>query len=146
MVRFNDLRFSGCCTGRFNYIRVYRALRKPLHIRKFLGLALEDIDESLAYDLAFLLGISDSLERREKLCVGVDTYYPDAEMSVECIHHLIALVQAQQAVIDKNARQLIPDRFMQQCSDDRGINAAGEPQKYVLRSNLERVFVRCDPR
>jgi hypothetical protein len=51
-------------------------------------------------------------------------------------HDLLGFVQAQQAMVDEHARQLIADRAMQQRRRDRRIHAARQAQNHVLVTDL----------
>jgi len=59
----------------------------------------------------------------------------------ECRHHLIALAQTQQSMIDEYAGQLSADRLVQQRRQHGRIDAARQPQQHPLAAHL-----RADPR
>jgi hypothetical protein len=61
---------------------------------------------------------SGSLQRIEEPCLGVDADHLHAHVLRERFHHLVAFAQAQQAVIDEHADELLADRTMQQRADD----------------------------
>ena len=54
----------------------------------------------------------------------------------ERLHHLVALAEAQQAVIDEHAGELVADRAMQQRGDDGGIDAAGQAEQHLVAADL----------
>ena len=60
----------------------------------------------------------------------------DAEVASEHIHDHLAFVQAQQAMIDEYASQLITDGAMDQCSGNGGIDTAGETENNFIFANL----------
>ena len=51
-------------------------------------------------------------------------------------HDLVALTQAQQAMIDEHADQLCTDSPVQQRGDHGGVDAAGEPQQHLALADL----------
>ena len=83
------------------------------------------IDKGFADDLALSLGIGFSSEGGQESVLGVDANHLHAEMLGEGCHDLVALVLTQQAIVDKHAGELVANGLMQQCSDDRGVNATG---------------------
>ena len=65
--------------------------------------------------------------------------YPDhahAQTLGEDLHHLIALTQSQQSVIDEHAGQLLTDRPLQQRRHDRGVDAAREREQHAFATDL----------
>ena len=54
----------------------------------------------------------------------------------ERLHHLVAFAEAQQAVIDEHAGQLLADRTMQQRADDGRIDAAGQTEQHLVAPDL----------
>ena len=54
----------------------------------------------------------------------------------EGLHDLITFTVTQQAVVNKDASQLIANRFVQQCSNNRRINTARQTQQYFAGANL----------
>ena len=54
----------------------------------------------------------------------------------EGLHHLLRLVQAQQAVVDENAGELPADRLVDQRRGDRGIDAAGKAEDDFVAADL----------
>ena len=59
-----------------------------------------------------------------------------AQVLAEHIHHHLAFIKTQQAVIDKHARQLITDSTMNECRCDAAVNATREPQDHFFRTDL----------
>ena len=44
--------------------------------------------------------------------------------------------EAQQAVVDEHADELVADRLVQQRGDHRGIDAAGQPEQHFALAHL----------
>ena len=80
-------------------------------------------------DLALLFRIADACQGSEEALLGVDADHPHAQVFGESAHHLVALPQPQQAMVDENAHQLITNRSMQQGSDNRRVDTTGQPSK-----------------
>ena len=59
-----------------------------------------------------------------------------AKIALERVQHLLCFVLSQQTVIDEYARQLVADRFMNQCSRDGGIDAAGQAEQNLVVTNF----------
>src|SRR5439155_11465840 len=73
--------------------------------------SLEHVDEGVPDAAPLFLGILDARERREESLTRVHDAQVDPEVRPERALHLIPLVQAQQAVIDEDAREpLAQDR------------------------------------
>ena len=62
----------------------------------------------------------------EVAVLGVDVHEVDVELVAEGAHDLLGLVEAQHAVVDEDARELVADRAVQQRGDDAGVHAAGQ--------------------
>ena len=54
----------------------------------------------------------------------------------EGVHHLLRLVQAQQAVVDEHAGELLADRLVDQRRRHRGIDAAGQAEDHLFLADL----------
>ena len=54
----------------------------------------------------------------------------------EDAHDVVALVQAQQAVVDEHAGELVADGLVQQRGDHGGIHATGKPQQHLALPHL----------
>lgn len=83
-----------------------------------------------------LLRVRHALEVAHELFGGVDVDYPHAEVAAEGFHHLDRLVEAQQAVVDKHAGELVTDGTLDQRGSNAGIHAAREPENHFVRANL----------
>ncbi len=136
VVRFDRVRLLRFRPGRFDDVRVDRSLRQPLHVGELRRFALEDVDEDPADDLALLLRIGNARQRRQEFMARIDVDHFHAEVLRECMHHLLGLVQAQEAMVDEYAGEAIADRPMNERGGDRRIHAAGEPQQDVLAVRL----------
>ena len=55
----------------------------------------------------------------EEALLRVDADHAHAQVLGEGTHHLVALIEAQQPVVDEHAHQLCADRTVQQGGDDR---------------------------
>ena len=130
------MRLLGLGRGGFDHVRINRPLRQPAGVLDLGRLFLENVDENAADDLALLLRIGHALERREKPVLGVHADDLDPHVAREGLHHLIAFVQAQQAVVHENAGQLLADGAVQQRRDHGGIDAAGQTQDDFVLADL----------
>ena len=115
----------------------------PGQLRRLL---LEHFDEQPADDLALALGIGLALQRLEKALLCVDADDAHAHVLRERLHDLIAFVEAQQAVIDEYAGELIADRPMQQRADDGRIDAAGQAEQHAIAARPVRARARSSLR
>jgi hypothetical protein len=86
--------------------------------------------------LRFCSGIGDAFQVTHELAHGIDMDHLDAEVAGEGVHYLHAFVEAQQAVVDEDAGELVADRAMQQRGDHRGIDAAGQAEDHLLLADL----------
>ena len=73
------------------------------------GGLLEDADELAPNDLALLLGVAHSRERRQELLLGVHDDEVDTGGGHELLLDLLGLARAQQPVVDENAGELVTD-------------------------------------
>ena len=71
-------------------------------------------------------GSVDAGEQRQVALLGLDVHEVDVELVAEGVHDLLGLVEAQHAVVDEDARELVADRAVQQRRDDAGVHAAGQ--------------------
>jgi hypothetical protein len=132
VVRLDHVRIAVLGGRRLDHVGIDRALRQPLHALDLRGLAVEDLDEGAPDDLALALGIRHALELAQELALGAHADHLDAHVLREHLHHVIALVQAQQAVVDEHAGQLLADGAREQRGDHRGIDAAREPEQHLV--------------
>ncbi|CRM87606.1 hypothetical protein [Pseudomonas sp. 22 E 5] len=122
--------------SRLDHVRVDGALGEVLDVVQFVGLGIEHVDEGAADDLALFLWVAFARQVVEELVLGVGADHFDAHVLSEHGHHLLAFVQAQQAVVDEHARQLVADGFVQQRGNHGGVNAAGQAEQHVVGADL----------
>src|SRR5690606_24418998 len=136
VVRLDHVRLAGGGAGGFDHIGVDRALRQPAHVFELCGFGIENVYEGVADDLALLLRIGDACEAAEEDLLRIHSYDLHAHVPGESGHNLIALVLAQQAVIDEHAGELRAYGPVQQRRDHGGVDAAGQAQQYLVAANL----------
>ena len=102
-------------------------------------LALEDLDERGADDLALLFRIVDPGQSGEEQ-VGRRRRRPAAAAALEARLDLLRLVLPHHAVVDEDARQPVADRPMDQQRRDRGVDAAAQAADDASVADL-----RADP-
>jgi hypothetical protein len=83
--------------------------------------------------LRFCSGSADALQVAHETRRGVDMHDAHAEVAGKGAHHLLGLVEAQQAVIDEDAGQLVADRTVDQRRRHRGIDAARQTENRLRR-------------
>ena len=119
----------------FNHVGIDRTLSQIVDRADLLALFLKDADELLADDLALRLRIGDVLQARKEALLGVDTHEVDIPVFKRGLD-FVALVLAQQTVIDKDARELAADGLGQQRRRNRGVHAAGKRQQHLAVADL----------
>ena len=77
-------------------------------------------------------GSTDAVEGLEELLAGIDDAQIDAEVLLEDLAHQVGLAVAQQPGVDEDAGEPLAERALQQCRDDRGVDAAAEPADDAL--------------
>ena len=120
----------------FDDVRIERALRQEIRAAQALGLALEDLDEGAADDLALLLRVGDAGEPLEEKRRCVDADQRNIEVAAEQLDDLFGLARAQQAVVDEDAGQLLAYRLVQEQRGDRGIDPAREAADHPRAADL----------
>ena len=91
-----------------------------------MRLFVEHVDKRGADRLALFLGVGDAGELFEEQPARVTMDQRDVVMAAEEAHDLLRLARPQQAGVDKDAGQLVADRFVQQRRRNRGIDPTGE--------------------
>ena len=86
----------------------------------------EDLDELAADDLAFLLRVDDTGEGVEEAVGGVDVAEVDVEPSGHHVDDTLALLEAEQPVVDEDAGQLAADGAVHKRRRHRRVDSAGE--------------------
>src|SRR5690606_10572669 len=100
-----------------------------------LGL-LEGADELAADDLALGLRVADPGERVEELLTGVDGDEAHGGCGDVVLFDLAAFVLPQEPVIDEDADELVPDRFVNESSGDSRVDSTGETADDLARTDL----------
>ncbi|MCY1359310.1 hypothetical protein D9M69_458740 [compost metagenome] len=136
MVALDGGGLLGLGAARFHHVRVDRALRQPLGVGQFLGLGLEYLHELAADDLALLLGVGHTGQVAEELLGSVDVHDLGVQAAGEHLHHHLAFVQAQQAMIDEDAGELVADGAVDQRRGHRRIDAARQAQDHLFVADL----------
>ena len=119
----------------FDHVGVQRPLDEiggVLHVGCDL---LEHPDEGFADDLPLLLRVGHTFQGAEEPVLGLHVNEVHIERLLECLLHLGRLTLAEQAVIDKDAHQLVTDGPVHQCCGNRRIDAAGQPADNRLVAN-----------
>src|SRR6185295_7348698 len=101
-------------------------LREEFRAARLFRLGLEDIDEELADDLALGFGIADAFEAREEGAAGIDMDKRDVVGVAEKPDDLLRFALPHEAVVDKNAGQLLADRLMEENRGHGAVDAAGQ--------------------
>ena len=97
-------------------------------ILHLLGFFVKDFHEFLANDLPLLFWIRNTLQLAQEAISGINLDDLDAQVAAQGVHYLISLVLAQQAVINKDAGQLVANCLVDQNSRNAGVNPAGKAQ------------------
>ena len=125
---------------RLDDIRVNRALRQPAHIVQARRGTLKGIHEGRADGLALGFRIGEAGQRGEKGVTGIHRDQIEVQgvggAAGEGRLHLLALAEAQQAVIDENAGEAITDGPFDERRRDAGIDSAGEPEHHPIHTHL----------
>ena len=124
-----------------DHVGIERALcqkhrRAPQVLGNLLGGVFEDLDEGVADDLAFLLGLGHAGQAAQEQVRGIDGVEADVEMIAKGRLHLLPLAFAQQAVVDEDTGELVAQGLVQQHRRHRRIDPAGETQDHVLVADL----------
>ncbi len=122
--------------ARFDHVRVDGALRQPFGVGQLAGFGLEHLDEFAADDFALGFRVADAGQVAQELVCGVDADDFDAQILGEHVHHHVAFVQAQQAVVDEHAGQLVANGAVDQRGGDGGIDAAGQAENDFVAADL----------
>ena len=127
--------------ARLDHVRIDGALRQPLGALRagageLGGLLLEHRDELAADDLALGLGVAHAGQLAEEQLAGIDADHLGVQLADEHVHHHVAFVQPQQAVVDEDAGQLVADGAMDQRRGHRRIDAARQAEDHLLVAHL----------
>ena len=125
----------GAAEAGLDHVGIDRALREEIDRADLFRLFLEHADELLADDLALALGIGHAGELFKEAALGVHADKVDVPL-IECRLDLVALIEAHETMIDKNAGELRADGLGEQRRHDRRIHAAGERQQHAAGADL----------
>src|SRR4029077_20939073 len=128
VVRLDDVRLARARAGRLDHVGVDGALGEELDSLELVRLLVEHFDKRAADDLALLFRIGNAGEGLKKPRLGIDADDAYAEVLRESAHHLVALAQAQQAVIDEHARELPSNGTVEQGGYHGGVDTARQAQ------------------
>ena len=107
-----------------------------LRVRQLARFGLEHFDELAADDLALRFRIGHAGQVAQELVFGIDADHLDAEVLGEHVHHHLAFVQAQQAVVDEHAGQLVADGAVDQRRGHGRIDAARQAEDHFIGADL----------
>ena len=110
-----------------DHVGIERALGQELGAAGLLGLLVEHVDEERADGLALGLRVGLAGQRVEEAPARVHVHQRDVEMAAEQRNHLLGLVEAQQAVVDEDAGELVADGLVDQHGRHRAVDAARQP-------------------
>ena len=107
-----------------DHIGIERALCQEIRAADPGGFLVEHLDKFAADKLALLLRVGLASQPLHKARLGIDHHQRDIIMVAEQSLDLLALVQPQQAMVDKDAGQLVADRLVDQDRRNRAVDAA----------------------
>ncbi|MCY1215412.1 hypothetical protein D9M72_272550 [compost metagenome] len=136
VVRLDGGGLAGLGAGGFDDVGVDGALGQPLGALLLAGLFLEHFDEFAADDLALGFGIGHAGQLAHELGGGVDVDDLHAHVLGEGLHDLLAFVQAQEAVVDEDAGELVADGLVDQRGGNRRVHAAGQAEDDFVVADL----------
>ena len=96
------------------------------------GVLVEDLDEAVADAFAFFLRVGDAGEVAEEGVLFVGGAEVDVEVVAEGVLDELALVEAEEAVVNKDAGELRADGLVQQRGNDGGIHATRKPAQHAV--------------
>ena len=126
---------GGIAGAGLDHVGIDGALDQVVHLPDLLGLRLKDPDELLTDDLPLPLRLGDAGQLAQEQLLGIG---PD-EVDVPLLEgglHLVALVQAHEAVVHEHAGQLAAHGLGHQGRRHRGVHAAGQGQQHLAVPDL----------
>ena len=132
MVALDD---GGVAGAGLDHIGIDGALDQVIHLADLFGLRLKDTDEFLPDDLPLALRLADAGEFGEEQLLRVGPDEVDIPL-FEGLLHLVALVQAHEAVVHKHAGQLAAYGLGYQGCRHGGVHAAGQGQQHLAVPHL----------
>ena len=136
MVRFDDVRLTGCGSGGFDDVRVDRALRQPFNVFQLQRFFVKHFHEHATDDFTLRFRIVFPRQRRQETRLAFNVNDIQAETVAEHVHNLLGFVQTQQTVIHEDAGQIFADGAVQQHGGHGRIHAAGEAEDHFIVANL----------
>ncbi len=136
MVRFDDVRFTGSGSGRFDNVRVDGTLRQPFDVVQLQRFFVEHFHEDAADDFTFRFRIVLAFQRIEEALLAFNVNNVQAKVVAKHVHHLLRFIQTQEAVIHEYAGQVFADGAVQQHRGHRRVHAAGEAKDHFVIANL----------
>ena len=127
----------------FDHVGIEGALDQVAGVLQPARRLLEDPDEQLAHDLALVLGVGDAGESLEVAVGGPHVDQLDALVALEGLDHLLALAGAEQSGIDEDARELGPDRLVDQRGSHRRVDTARQRADHPPEPTCARTAATC---
>lgn len=124
MVEFDVGAVAAVSVPGLDDIGIEGALGEEVGAVDFVGGLFEDLDEPMPDAFSLDLRLIDPGEIIKEGFGGIDDAEVDFEMVTEGVFDEIAFFVAEESVIDEDAGELVADGFVEECSDDGGIDAA----------------------
>ena len=96
----------------------------------------EDAHEFASDNFSLRLRIGHTFEEFQKTIGRIHVLEPDVKIFRENALHHFCLTRAQQAVVHKDAGELVADRLVQQCGHDGRVHPAAQPEHNLLVAHL----------
>ena len=141
MVALDSVCFFGFGTGALDDIGINGTLCQPLGVLQFGRLSLEHFDKFGTDDFALAFGVGNAGEFGQELFRRIHMHHMHTEMTPHHFQHRLPLIQAQQAVIDKHASELVADGTVNQRGRHRRVHPARQPQNHFVAAHLPADFV-----
>lgn len=123
-------------------VRENGALCKEFDLTEFLCLVLEDADELVTDDLAFLFGIGHALESVKEAILRIDCDEVHAELTFENFLHLFEFALAEKTVIDEYANEGFGCRLVDECRANRTVNTSRKSEEDAFAFEFRRKFFK----
>ena len=136
MVRFDDVRFTGCGCRGLDDVRVDSPLRQPFHVFQLQRFFVKHFNKHAADDFTLRFRIVFARQRSQETRLAFDVNDVQTETIAEHIHNLLSFIKTQQTVIHEDAGQVFADSAMQQHCGNRRVHAAGEAENDFIVAHL----------